>query len=326
MTPVHIEQAYYRLSFASEGEGPFLKDRQGSLLKIHFSNGTYGYADCHPWHEMGDLPLKEQIALLKDGLFSTPLLQRALAMAQIDAAARCRGVSLFAGLKIPDSHFLVTDIQSLTPDKIEKIVEQGFGAIKIKVGLNLIREYAKLESLARLNNLVNLKFRLDFNERGDKISFIEFIRRLYNLNIQIDFCEDPFPFSIDGWKEAEQTTGIAIAVDRPNPLHTHTFVQILKPAIQNVEILVTHKPSNRLVVTSYLGHPVEQAAAAYVAGRLTDRFPERVDLCGLLSHHVYQLNSFSELLESSGPQFKTPTGTGLGFDDLLSQQQWAAVS
>ncbi|MEA2329564.1 MAG: hypothetical protein QOE68_4523, partial [Thermoanaerobaculia bacterium] len=88
--------------------------RRGALIRV---NG--GYADVHPWPELGDLPLDEQLALLARRE-TTPLTQCSLEFASIDAAARRDGRSLFDGLTIPPSHWPGPDPP---PD---------FGTVKLK--------------------------------------------------------------------------------------------------------------------------------------------------------------------------------------------------
>src|SRR6476659_4640671 len=54
--------------------------RRGALIRV-----DGGYADIHPWPELGDLPLDEQLALLARG--ETPsLTASSLEVASIDAA------------------------------------------------------------------------------------------------------------------------------------------------------------------------------------------------------------------------------------------------
>ena len=69
-----------RLS-AIAADGP----RRGALLRV-----DGGFADVHPWPELGDANLDDQLALLARGE-TTPLTRASLQFASIDAAARDRG-------------------------------------------------------------------------------------------------------------------------------------------------------------------------------------------------------------------------------------------
>jgi o-succinylbenzoate synthase len=55
--------------------------RHGALIRV-----DGGFADIHPWPELGDLPLDQQLALLARDE-TTPLTQASLEFASIDAAA-----------------------------------------------------------------------------------------------------------------------------------------------------------------------------------------------------------------------------------------------
>ena len=49
------------------------RTREGALIRV-----GDGFADVHPWPELGDAPLDEQLALLARGE-TTPLSERSLA-------------------------------------------------------------------------------------------------------------------------------------------------------------------------------------------------------------------------------------------------------
>src|SRR5436305_13717734 len=75
------------------------RPRHGALIRV-----GDGVGDVHPWPELGDAPLDEQLALLARGQ-TTALTAQSLHFAAIDAAARCDGRSLFDGVTIPESHW-----------------------------------------------------------------------------------------------------------------------------------------------------------------------------------------------------------------------------
>src|SRR5437763_8510701 len=78
---------------------PIAGRREGALIRV----GS-GFADVHPWPELGDEPLGAQLDLLRSGK-TTTLTRRSLELAKIDGDARERGFNLFAGLQIPRSHW-----------------------------------------------------------------------------------------------------------------------------------------------------------------------------------------------------------------------------
>ena len=61
--------------------------RSGALLKISWPSGKTGYADLHPWPELGDEKLDDQLAMLEK-LRLTPLTEQSINFAKRDAEAR----------------------------------------------------------------------------------------------------------------------------------------------------------------------------------------------------------------------------------------------
>lgn len=283
-------------------------NRQGALLRLEFDQGLVGYADCHPWPELGDRPLKEQLEQLLGGQ-TTPLTYQSLYFAALDAEARSQNINLLHHLTIPMSHYLLSDLNDV--HKIEMATLGGFSHFKVKVN------HADLTSLKPLLDYLTkhkLQLRLDFNNKLSFEQFQQWIPILEEYSSIIDFVEDPFPYDRVHWKALKANQRISLACDF-NPYYKNSaHVYVLKPAVQT-----HHVKCDRIVVTSYLDHPLGQCCAAYIAGRLP-----KTELCGLLSHHVYHSNPYSEQLSQKGPIFTSAPGTGFGFDDLLKTQQWKA--
>lgn len=208
--------------------------RRGALIRV---NG--GFADVHPWPELGDAPLDEQLALLAKGE-TTPLTRASLHWAGVDAETRARGVSLFEGLTIPESHWPGNEPPA------------GFDTIKIK-GLMRVPQ--------------DVRVRIDFNAR---LSAEEFLRVALSLpKTQIDFIEDPCPYDEEVWRELRERTGLRLALDRFEGV---ADVLVHKPALQ----VSFPRFNGEIVVTSYMDHPVGQFFAAYVAA--TNRVSARCGL------------------------------------------------
>lgn len=196
--------------------------REGALLRA-----GEGFADVHPWPELGDAPLNEQLALLARGE-TTALTRASLRCAELDGDARRRGVSLFEGLSIPLSHWPGND----PPD--------GFDTVKLKRVMDVP---------------AHVRIRIDFNAR---LSAEEFLRVAETLpRERIDFIEDPCPYDENLWRELGARTGLRLALDR---FTGHADVLVHKPALQ------TEWPVHQdVVVTSYMDHAIGQMYAAYVA-------------------------------------------------------------
>lgn len=295
--------------------------REGALLKIIFDSGRVGFADCHPWPEMGDLPLKEQLSRLAQGKF-TPVTRCALELASLDAGYRSTGKSAFMHQNIPRSHFLVTNISHWGPQDVQQIIQQGYTHVKLKMGRNIDRE---VESIYSLFLNTSLQLRLDFNEILEVDAFHDFLQRIQTIKEQIDFIEDPFPFDESKWT-AIQKEGWRLACDRQAKAACHRIeaarILIVKPALQSFEEW-RKWGGQTLIVTSYLGHPLGQMAAAYVASQV-DSSCSLVH--GLLSHHAYQPTCFSQHLNWQNPSFFLPPGAGFGFDGELDQLEWVRLA
>jgi len=278
--------------------------REGALLRFQFDDELVGYADCHPWPELGDAPLKKQLQLIKN-YQTTSLTQRSLTFARLDAEARARNDSLFAGLKIPPSHLTIPSLERWKAIAVDRCVS----LLKVKLGANLPDEVLLLYQL--LEAYPWIRVRLDFNHQLTRNAFEKFLEK--GIMNRIDFYEDPFPYEERAWKEVQEQYGVRLAYDRgtEQPKRSSAAIRIIKPAIQEVP------SAEHFVVTSYLDHPIGQLAAAYVAALTTQ------ETCGLLTHLVYEKNAFSERLRVNETILVPPTGgTGFGFDNLLLRVSW----
>jgi o-succinylbenzoate synthase len=253
--------------------------REGALLRV-----GHGFADVHPWPELGDRPLDEQLALLARGE-TTALTRASLALAGVDGEARRRGVSLFSGLTIPLSHWPGDD------------PPEGFDTVKVK-------------STASLSDGVRL--RLDFNQTLTADAFRRVAAALPRE--RVDFVEDPCPYDRVTWSRLREETGLRLALDR-EVVEDAAGVDVLvfKPA------LATEWPSfaGEIVVTSYMDHPIGQYGAAWIAA--THYVSAR---CGLFTHVLYENDPFLERVRVQGARLLPVEGTGIGFDDLLQALPW----
>ena len=256
--------------------------RRGALIRA----GS-GFADIHPWSELGDAPLETQLELLRRGE-TTALTKRSLELARVDGEARQRGVSLFAGLQIPLSHWPGSD----PPPEFDT---------------------AKLKSIDRIPERVRL--RIDFNARLRPEEFLMIAEGL--PADRIDFIEDPCPYDAATWTALREQTRLRLALDR---IHAEEGVDVLvvKPAIQEMP-----RTEKEIVVTSYMDHPVGQFGAAYVAAKNAERISAR---CGLFTHVLYEPNAFTEVIRSDGARLLAPEGTGIGFDVLLERLPWKKLA
>ena len=289
--------------------------REGVLLRG--DNG--GYACLQAWPELGDSPLEYELDALREG---TPMRlgARAMKCIELDGEARAKGVSLFDGLVVPRSYATLT--VSATPSQVYNLHQRGFRVGKIKVIPKLAASVERLVNLAAM--VPDWKWRVDFNCTLTPEEALQFWDMLPEaMRQRIDFVEDPCYYDVAAWQKL-QDAGMPLAYDMPVqnegsiPAQTNTpMMRIVKPA--------RHQSNKGLpVFTTYMDHPLGQCWAAYNAAVFyTGKPAEDVPLCGLVTHHVYRPNAFSEELGMNiTPDFPIPAGTGLGFDKLLAALPW----
>jgi O-succinylbenzoate synthase len=294
------------------------REFEGALIQI-----DGGFGCIHPWPELGDPPLEKCLIDLA-GPRRWPIVRRAIRCTEYDRAARVFDHSLFEEMEVPKSHatFATGDIAELV-----RAVEAGFTTVKLKAGRDLSAEMKFLDAMTL--EFPAVRWRLDFNESLTPDAAAEFLLGLKDgTRIAIDFAEDPCPYSESGWNELHQKTRVNLAVDHEAaPLSKAAQFMVIKPAVDEPFLLgeaaLSHQ--QRVILTSYMDHPIGQTFAAWEAARLELQFPGLVGLCGLQTHHLFEPNEFSEALGPWSPDFMPPAGTGLGFDDFLDAQPWTRL-
>lgn len=323
---IHFSQ--YQLSWTgNQHKTP----REGALLKVLQPDGNFGYADCHPWIEFGDVSLKEQLNLLAKGK-TTALTHQSLKFASIDGQARALQQNLFKGLELPQNHYHVSTGNLLSEALLERLAEEGFSLIKIKVGLNLEKDCAILNRFSEQLRAKRLKLRLDFNSKLTEKEFLAFLKQnTPHLDI-IDFFEDPFPYEPLAWQIMREKQKIKLACDLSSLkalAHPHSCdYLVVKPAIQEIAPFLTDQLKGRhLVVTSYLDHPIGQLTGLYVAATILKNRPEILSECGFMTHHAYQPTSFSECFGHEGSRLiPSMKGYGFGYDNFLETLNWNTLA
>ncbi len=283
----------------------------GALLR-----SSSGYACLHPWPELGDLSLDDQLEALARGE-STALLKAAMACLKCDGRARVEGVSLFEGLAVPPSHATIP-LPELS--LIEKAQAQGFQRAKVKLAKESAGEMIPLLEGSPI------PLRIDFNETGDPDEIIEFLKKLsQKAREKLEFIEDLCAYHPDTWNAVRAATGVPLALDRQAQRCGEGGFDILviKPAIDAMDRVKTflRETAVPFVVTSYMDHLFGQLFAAYHAALLKKDFAGRCLSAGLVTHTLFdQTDSPCDL--SSGPVLQVPEGSGLGLDDYLASLSW----
>ncbi len=292
----------------------------GALIRV---DGV-GVGCIHPWTELGDSSLSDELMALEAG---SPLTLGSVALecASVDGQARREGKSIFENSSsgdLPVSHW------SAGPtDNPNAVAADGFAVAKLKLGADIT---AAVERTERWVACAGMNFlRLDFNTALTPEQFVEFWNSLSGLARQkIQFVEDPTPFDLDQWLKLQAATGAKLAVDlRPaQDIENWDGWLILKPAVLTMvqqRRLIEAFDSEKIVFTSYMDHAIGQTWAMYCASQ----FPEVRNVAGLLSHERFASgDEFFSQIRRRGPRFESPTGSGLGFDDLLEGLPWKPLN
>lgn len=290
----------------------------GALIQI-----DGGYGCIHPWPELGDPTLEKCLADLA-GARRWPIVRRAIRCAEYDRVARNFENSLFEEMEVPASHATLAKTDAA---EIALAVEAGFNTIKLKAGRDPVAEAKFLDEMA--SEFPAVKWRLDFNESLTPEQAAEFLLGLADkTRAAIDFVEDPCPYSESAWTELRKNTRVKLAVDlEAAPTTAAAQVMVIKPAVDEPFLLgeAAIRHNQRVVLTSYMDHPLGQAFAAWEAARLELQFPGLTGMCGLQTHHLFEPDEFTETLGPWSPEFKIPEGTGLGFNDLLDALPWTRL-
>lgn len=295
------------------------REVEGCLIRIGSGVGC-----IQPWVELGDESLDQQLDALRA---ANPccLGKRAMACALMDGMAREKGMSLFEGLTIPDSHLTVVPGMDLATEEVNL-----FSRIKFKgtTHLDETREQA-LQCIRQAPG--EFQIRIDFNEGLEHSSAMN-LRQALGAEVcqRVEFIEDPTRFDDENWSRLSSQTGLPLAVDRSceQALENESELKwwIIKPAVVDSESvcskLESASGSRNLVVTSYMDHAIGQMYAAYEAALIYSKYPNSVKECGLLTHQLFEPDVFFESIQSRGPMLKAPDGSGLGFDDQLSDLPW----
>ena len=291
------------------------REFEGALIRI-----DGGYGCIHPWPELGDPVLEKCLADLT-GERRRPIVRRAVRCAEYDRVARIFKHSLFEEMEVPQSHATLVKMEAA---EVARAVEAGFAAVKLKAGRDVAAAGKFLAAMVEAYPAV--RWRLDFNEAPDTAEAADFLLGMdEKTRAAVDYVEDPCPYAESAWNELHRQTRVDLAVDREAaPPSTAAQVMVIKPAIDEPMFLAEAAVRNqqRVVVTSYMDHPVGQAFAAWEAARLGLQFPGLVGLCGLQTHHLFEPDAFAGMLGPWSPVFQPPEGDGLGFDDLLEALPW----
>jgi O-succinylbenzoate synthase len=328
-----LKVSSYTLRLASQYAGPRLAvdrlSRSGALI----SDGV-GVADLHPWPELGEASLSEEIEALKKGQ-PLRLGQIALEFLQIDSKLRKEKRNAFDGRAGIPAHCL------LPPGApSDDFKTHGASFFKFKVSASSLAA-SEAQIKAWVKHLApSARLRLDYNFGLTQEQYLMHLARIDSVIDQIQFFEDPFEFDESLWWQTSFDQAVALAFDRGS-LSQKTYVGarddlgtashlyvVTKPLCEDSFALASFAANSmrRLVLTSSLGHPIGQAQAAYAFYEIQKRHPLVLEDTGLASHICYENNAFAECFGFEKGQFQIAnSGYGWGFDQALKQLKWVEL-
>ena len=296
------------------------KKPNGFLIKFQSQDFRAGYADCRPWPVFNDASVEQHMELLKNRKLNA-LLKRSIFFAHLDGVAREEKRSLWPNHVRLRSHFTLLDLAQLSSDEfLQKIREQGFRTLKLKVGRDLAKE---IPLCLRLGEKNWFRLRLDFNG----VDAEPFLKKMSSLFLsQIDLIEDPGVFNQTHWLQLESRYGIKTALDQATSFDTKSaiedkahFAKIIKPARENQFARAQD------VITNSLDHPIGQAFAALQAQHSIERLGLQTRDYGLQSAHLFEPNPYFAQMSTGTAYFQAIPGAGIGFDELLEREPWTAI-
>ncbi len=307
--------------------------RKGALLRITDPSGNQGYADLHQW------PMD----------LSSVQGKISLANAQQDLEWRRQGKSAWAEFSNTRvvNNYLFTDVVSLGREellkKVEEALDLGFRTFKVKVGRNPKDEVLLLREALAFGK--GAQWRLDFNALLKPLQVQDFLDRLDSKELaQIEYVEDPCAYDLPSWSKLNKKVPLALDQAWSGPLwpwdekwnsaDDNSFQQlsfrhlIIKPALQDLARAWRWSCNKKLkvTVTSFMDHPLGVAATLQKVLDLKKYAhpaeAERLNVCGLRTLFLFEPTAFSKMIEGPGPENLHPSGSGLGFDELLKEVPW----
>ena len=302
----HLWHSSYELKYKNGSGG-----REGSLLKVEFKDGSEGHADLHPYPEKGEASLKTYLKNLKQKQWDF-LSKRALEIAQVEATARSNGINLLGSLKIPESHYLILNIESF--HNLDPYLAQGFTHFKVKLGQPLERQIKKLLSLIKQAPKF-VRWRLDFHYNMEERKWYKWSKEYLNLipPESLDFVEAPFSYKESLWINNNKLALDVWGEENSLPVPVLVCKTSRRDLIQFFKNRAWFK---RLIFTHSLSHPLDQVASAYFAAQFYKVEPRLREVCALVQTDVYEAHHFT--LPKRGPFFPHLSGEGWGFNTLSS--------
>ncbi|MFC0773791.1 mandelate racemase/muconate lactonizing enzyme family protein [Terrimonas alba] len=197
--------------------GP-IPNAENVLVVIHTEQGITGFGECSPFMSINGesmdtcfivgqyfaklfkgnnaLAIEDRIADMDKLIYGNSSIKSAFDMALYDIASQHAGVPLYKFLGGSNNKTIITDytVSIGEPEKMAadavKIKEEGYPAIKIKLGKNGAIDVLRIKAIREAVG-DEIPLRIDANQGWDVEEAISTLRALAPFNIQ--HCEEPIP-------------------------------------------------------------------------------------------------------------------------------------
>jgi o-succinylbenzoate synthase len=253
-----------------------IRDVREGFLVLAYEDGLVGRGDAAPLPELGTETLAECLAQLQaarfDALPEAPAARCAVEQALLDLEAQRAGIPLArlldreAPLEVRASALLSADAMPELAREAHRAVADGFGTLKLKVGME--HDYARA-AVVRDAAGPQVRLRLDANGAWDATTAMRKLRELAPLGIEL--CEQPTP-DLRGLEASPVLVAAdeMVAIDLEGTLERARIVVLkpmllggLRPALRIARR--AHERGLWIVVTTSLESAVGRAGAAHLA-------------------------------------------------------------
>jgi muconate cycloisomerase len=342
--PIH-ERLAIRAKGGTHSVSPFV------LVKVHTDEGITGLGEvsCTPrWSGEDQFTAAHFIATIfepllrgqdpqqidaltvrmRNALFGHPFTKAALEMALWDIAGKAAGQPVYQLLGGPVRAFVPTkwSISGVEPLRAAGIaewaVEQGFRAMKVKVGVEDAQDVARVREI-RTAIGPNIRLGIDANGAWTTDHAIEMIRKLEPFDLW--FAEQPVPPGDPEWlATVRRSVGVPVIADESVYTETDAAVLVRNHAADVFSVYVGKSagiaPAKRIAavareaglgctIGSNLEMGVGSAAMIHLALAAPIDWP-----CDIIGPYFYTDELLKQSLPIRGGEARAPEGPGLGVE------------
>lgn len=230
-------------------------------IEVILESGTIGHGEASPSFRVnGEKPemllamesfLKENLLGLNvknyatifqitDKLLATPSLKAAVQYAVLDALCEESNIDVaeFLGgskLEIETDKTVGIDTIEKRVKDAEKIFEEGFRTIKVKVGENLKEDIEAMQQIARTTK--GATYIVDANMGYTPKQAVEFVKQLYKSGVDVAVYEQPVAwYDIDGLRYVRFNSPFPVAADESAKTKYDVMRLIKREAVDYVNI------------------------------------------------------------------------------------------